>query len=827
MEFKRLDFGVGSVSGTDGTENTVDTYVDNVSEDSAHMSDSVDSAVFPRFRRLVLPGAEEDSSGFDGSNNSEDGVASDASMLSSWSNGDSVVNDCSVNGSFAAELVDEDLGSGSSDVSFAGVVGNDSLVSDSGNSVDSGICVNTGLGDGAANVVGGSFSGVGGVSSGEVLHSVDNVVDKSVDNVVTGSLGSCAGSGVRDSLLGDDVSVTCQTSGAVMRGEENTVGSVTDSGHLVMDSGYDASFGVPSAVENGCDDEGVGVDGFGVLLGGLLSDDETDESVSVVVDGAGRERVGEGAPGVGVHRNESVGGREKSVTGDSSSVGVFSSGDSSGADVLDAREELVDVLVEGASLGAEERERGLGFAAEVREERKRVVRERRLEREAAEAAVVPPPVQFSVTGKPITRGKGSRSVTSEFKRRDVREVVVDGAGRERVGEGAPGVGVHRNESVGGREKTEVVRGAVRMNVRELGFFRNLSSTKSGVLNDESLVRALRGPVTGKESAGERRERLRLHGQGLRGRRVFERGSRLRFSGRDREVLRFLAMFRYATDSQLSRMFSVVPRTMLNRLLKLRKQGLVIDRKMYGARPIWFLTEAGLLLSGLDLPRVTESKLTFSMFPHQFTVNHVAANLWGANVNVLGLKDFPAKNRVDGQGVVTFGEELVSELEIQSSFGKIKMFDKAEVYRPGLLKSIANEFQVWEESGGVSFGPSPEMVLGNEYMWALMPPTIVGLAYHVPDLVVKRERAADGSPRSIAVEVEINNKPTHNYEKTLRAYRDDMRLYEKVVWVCKNIGPARKLENIAKEIGLWQEGRIEILPIVTADGVFKERDLWTI
>lgn len=56
MEFKRLDFGVGSVSGTDETENMIDAYADNVSEDDAHMSDSVDSAVLPRFRRLVLPG---------------------------------------------------------------------------------------------------------------------------------------------------------------------------------------------------------------------------------------------------------------------------------------------------------------------------------------------------------------------------------------------------------------------------------------------------------------------------------------------------------------------------------------------------------------------------------------------------------------------------------------------------------------------------------------------------------------------------------------------------------------------------------------------------
>ena len=128
---------------------------------------------------------------------------------------------------------------------------------------------------------------------------------------------------------------------------------------------------------------------------------------------------------------------------------------------------------------------------------------------------------------------------------------------------------------------------------------------------------------------------------------------------------------------------------------------------------------------------------------------------------------------------------------------------------------------------MSFGESPEFQIGNEYMWALLPPASLRKAYHIPDLVVKRQRNDDGSPESIAVEVEISNKDMDSYEKVLRAYRADDRIFKKVVWVCKSIGPARKLETIAKNIGLWQEGRIEILPVITEHGIFKERDMWFI
>jgi len=446
------------------------------------------------------------------------------------------------------------------------------------------------------------------------------------------------------------------------------------------------------------------------------------------------------------------------------------------------------------------------------------------------------------------REKGSLTKSgvfdSDFSPKRVTEVVVDSRGRgktrgkdplvrgEPEGEGSGEEFGSPSDWVGAtpvreRQRYQWTRGDGRLNGKELEFFRNLELSKSEFQRRGDSAVLLRKPAGGNESEAERKERVKRLTRAIGGREALERGTRFRFGWKEREVLEFLAMFRYATAKHLSRMFSEAESTMYKRLKKLRLQGLVIDKKLYGARPIWFLTEAGLVVSGFDLPRVIESKLTFSMFPHQFTVNNTAANLWGANVDVLHLDNFPERNREDEKGNPRFGEKLVSELEIQSSFGKLKMFDKSDVYRPQIIGLIEREFAAWEEAGGVEFGPSPEQVYGNEYMWALMPPYNVKLAYHVPDLVVKRPRNSDGTPNSIAVEIEINNKPSASYEKTLRAYLLDSRLYSKVIWVCKNVGPARKLEKIGKDLGMLQSGKLNIVPVLTEDGVFKERDLWTL
>lgn len=412
----------------------------------------------------------------------------------------------------------------------------------------------------------------------------------------------------------------------------------------------------------------------------------------------------------------------------------------------------------------------------------------------------------------VVHKRGPRFIESEFRRQNVSEVVVDSEAVEEKPE---------------KKRYRYVRDDGRLNGAELDFFKRLGVSRRDREADDERLRVLRGRVDGVDTVAARKARNVLYGQAIGADDMLRRGSKLRFSEMDRDVLQFLAKFRYVKDEHLAIAFNRAPSTMYSRLKKLRSQGLVLDKKVYGSRPIWFLTEAGMLLSGFDVARVTEGKMSTMMFPHQFTVNHVAANVWGANVNVLNLDDFPLRNRVDAKGVPVFGERLIGEVEIQSSFGRMKMFDKAEVFVPELKANVDRAFEKWEKSGGVKFGESPEFQMGNEYMWALLPPASLRKAYHIPDLVVMRPRNEDGSPESIAVEVEINNKDTESYEKVLRAYRADDKIFKKVVWVCKSVGPARKLENVAKNIGLWQDGRIEILPVITEHGIFKERDMWFI
>lgn len=421
-------------------------------------------------------------------------------------------------------------------------------------------------------------------------------------------------------------------------------------------------------------------------------------------------------------------------------------------------------------------------------------------------------------------GVGSRRVLGSGGGSDssgslVSEVVVGSGGKGDVSEVGSGVG----------SRYRYVSGSGRLNGAELRFFNNLQSSRKGALGDgSSLVSVLRGSVDGVDSRAERKARAVAYSQALHGSDALRRGSKVRFSEKDRDVLCFIAMFRFVKHEHLANIFCQSPVTMLKRLRKLRLQGLVLDRKIYGTSAIWFLTSAGMLLSGFDLPRVSESSLSYSTFPHQFTLNHVASHLWGGGLDVLNLGgDFPVRNRCDVRGDAVFGESLVSESEIQSSFGKAKNFQKGSVYKSELMASVDSAFLQWERSGGVGFGDSPEMLYGNEFMWVLFPSKNLQKSYHVPDLVVKRGRDVDGSPNSIAVEVEINNKPSDSYENTLLAYREDRRLFKEVVWVCKNSGPAKKLLDISKEIGLFQEKRIRIIPIMTEHGAFKDRDLWLI
>lgn len=331
----------------------------------------------------------------------------------------------------------------------------------------------------------------------------------------------------------------------------------------------------------------------------------------------------------------------------------------------------------------------------------------------------------------------------------------------------------------------------------------------------------------------RKDKEVILGLGRYGAEKYFKGRRYRTTVGDQALLEFLVKFKFANTRILKWISNEPQGRTWRKLNRLRNSGLVESKTIIGIPDLWGATPAGVGVAGYSfsaglrpMPKVLTISATLG-------VNYVAACLWFNSINVLNLDDFPAKNRIialqeDGVDRVR-GENLVSELEIRSSLGKeinpqsttMQTLGDERLYDV-ISSNVRAEFERWEQSGRV--GESPEFALGNEYMWILYPTSQLTLSYHVPDLVVKRERGPNGEPRSIAVEMERYDKSPDRYDKIMLAYKLDEYLYEKVIWITPNTRVARALEEAAKSVGFEN---YSIIPIITETGTYNKADIWLI
>ncbi len=331
----------------------------------------------------------------------------------------------------------------------------------------------------------------------------------------------------------------------------------------------------------------------------------------------------------------------------------------------------------------------------------------------------------------------------------------------------------------------------------------------------------------------RKDKEVILGLGRYGAEKYFKGRRYRTTVGDQALLEFLVKFKFANTRILKWISNEPQGRTWRKLNRLRNSGLVESKTIIGIPDLWGATPAGVGVAGYSfsaglrpMPKVLTISATLG-------VNYVAACLWFNSINVLNLDDFPARNRIialqeDGVDRVR-GENLVSELEIRSSLGKeinpqsttMQTLGDERLYDV-ISSNVRAEFERWEQSGRV--GESPEFALGNEYMWVLYPTSQLTLSYHVPDLVVKRERGPNGEPRSIAVEMERYDKSPDRYDKIMLAYKLDEYLYEKVIWITPNTRVARALEEAAKSVGFEN---YSIIPIITETGTYNKADIWLI
>lgn len=331
----------------------------------------------------------------------------------------------------------------------------------------------------------------------------------------------------------------------------------------------------------------------------------------------------------------------------------------------------------------------------------------------------------------------------------------------------------------------------------------------------------------------KKEKERILSLGRYGAEKYFKGRRFRTTVGDSAMLEFLTKFKYA-NTRILRWISNEPQGKTWRKLnRLKDTGLVESKSILGMPDLWGATPSGVAISGYALKPGLRPMPKIPTIASDMGINYIAACLWFNKINVLNLDDFPAKNRVialqeDGRDRVE-GEMLVSELEIRSSLGKeinpasttMRTLGDERLYDV-ISANVRSSFDEWGENGRI--GESPEFALGNEYMWVLYPTSQLTLSYHVPDLVVKRERGPNGEPRSIAVEMERYEKTNDKYDKIMLAYKLDEHLYEKVVWLTPNNKVAKALQRAAENVGF---DRYSILPIITETGVYDKQDIWMI
>ena len=330
-----------------------------------------------------------------------------------------------------------------------------------------------------------------------------------------------------------------------------------------------------------------------------------------------------------------------------------------------------------------------------------------------------------------------------------------------------------------------------------------------------------------------KEKEEILALGKYGSEKYFKGRRYRTTVGDAAMLEFLVKFKFA-NTRILRWISNEPQGRTWRKLnRLRGNGLVESKALIGIPDLWAATPAGVAISGYDFKPGLRPMPKMITVSSSMGINYIAACLWFNTVNVLNLDDFPANNRIisvqeDGNDRAR-GEMLVSELEIRSSLGKeinpssttMQTLGDERLYDV-ISSNVRSEFEKWVEGGRI--GESPEFSIGNEFMWVLFPTSQLTLSYHVPDLVIRRERGSNGEPRSIAVEMERHEKDSSRYDKTMLAYKLDEYLYEQVVWITPNTRVARALERSAKNVGFT---RYTIVPIITETGVYNKQDIWMI
>lgn len=264
--------------------------------------------------------------------------------------------------------------------------------------------------------------------------------------------------------------------------------------------------------------------------------------------------------------------------------------------------------------------------------------------------------------------------------------------------------------------------------------------------------------------------------------------RARVTESDIAILIFVARVRYLNQHVAAAYLQVSVSAAKSRLHRLEKRGFLKRRTVYGQSSLFYLSPTGHEAIPIKT-RILSENFSLLQTQHSLTIGLVMAYLQNGKLSVLGLKDQPGAST-----------KIATEPEIQSALYKLKRKhgEKGTTFVGRAV--LVEKLREWSQAGKPR-QKAPEVAFENRALLTVFPSSYS--EYHVPDGVLLVPRASDGRPRSVAIEVELNDKPYKEYERILKSYKEAM-IYGSVVWLTPSENTARMIRETRDSLGLSEE-----------------------
>lgn len=270
---------------------------------------------------------------------------------------------------------------------------------------------------------------------------------------------------------------------------------------------------------------------------------------------------------------------------------------------------------------------------------------------------------------------------------------------------------------------------------------------------------------------------------------------IRITPRDIVIIRFLARYRYAAHHQVARYIGTSEKATSIRLHKLAEGKIVHKVEITHGRNVWTPTADGIAIADVDMPFIRPQDIALSTMAHELGLVNLGIELELGGDNVLQEDGWPHLNRYDEDSDEPLpGERVLTTREIKQA----SMRFRKGTNRYEIMAEYKARMDAWDPSEGY---PSPELLPGNEGMFVMYSDEY---GDHLPDMVVMRDREADGSPRSVAIELELSRKPEKDLIRILQNFKESL-LFDKLYYFCHKKSVATALMRVNKrEVGIPDE-----------------------